>query len=58
MFDHESLGNITHRDKYLGKEEGIFFMRRKTKKETMKKRRNAYKNLQIRAGISAVMPVS
>ena len=55
---HESLGNITPRDKYQGKEKEIFTRRRRIKKETMKKRRNAYKNQQIRAGISAVMPVS
>jgi putative transposase len=54
---HESLGNITPRDKYLGREEGIFLARRQIKKETMKKRRKAYKNQRLRTGISEAMPV-
>ena len=55
---HESLGNITPRDKYLGREKEIFAARRETKKETVKKRRNAYRDQQLRTGISKVMPVS
>ena len=34
---HESLGNITPRDKYLGMEEKIFTRRRKIKKQTIRK---------------------
>jgi putative transposase len=55
---HESLGNITPRDKYLGKEEEILLARRKIKKETMEKRRKAYKDQLLRTGVSEAMPVS
>jgi hypothetical protein len=55
---HESLRNITPRDKYLGKEEEILLARRKIKKETMKKRRKAYKDQLLRTGISEAVPVS
>lgn len=55
---HESLGNITPRDKYLGRDEEIFAARRKIKKETMKKRRKAYRDQKLRAGESADLPVS
>ncbi len=55
---HESLGNITPRDKYLGKEDEIFEARRRIKKETMKRRRKAYRDQQMRSGISANMPLS
>jgi putative transposase len=55
---NESLGNITPRDKYLGREEEIFWARRKIKEETMKKRRKAYKDQLLRAGISDALPVS
>ena len=55
---HESLGNITPRDKYLGRDEEIVAARRKIKKETMKKRRKAYRDQKLRAGESADLPVS
>ena len=55
---HESLGNITPREKYLGKEEEILLARRKIKKETMEKRRKAYKDQLLRTGVSEAMPVS
>ncbi len=54
----ESLGNITPRDKYLGREDEIFTTRRKIKKETINKRRKANRNQQLRTDISASMPVS
>ena len=40
---HESLGNITPRDKYCGREQIIFERRRHIKKQTIKKRRRAYR---------------
>ncbi|MBA7581890.1 IS3 family transposase ISSsp2 [subsurface metagenome] len=55
---HESLGNITPQDKYLGREEEILERRRQTKEVTMNKRRKANRNQQWRTGISEVMPVS
>jgi len=55
---HESLGNITPRDKYQGKEQQIFTKRRRIKQETMGKRREAYRNQKLRTGISEKMPVS
>jgi len=55
---HESLGNITPRDKYFGREERIFAKRREIKKQTIKRRREIYRYQQLRAGISEVMPVS
>ena len=55
---HESLGNITPRDKYCGREEGIFARRRQIKKQTIKKRRQVYRYQQLRAGNSGVLPVS
>jgi hypothetical protein len=55
---HESLDNITPRDKYLGREESIFAQRRKIKKQTINRRREVYRNQQLRAGNSAVLPVS
>ena len=55
---HQSLGKITPRDKYLGRDEEIFAARRKIKKETMKKRRKAYRDQKLRAGESADLPVS
>ena len=55
---HDSLGNITPRDKYFGREERIFAQRRKIKKQTIKRRREVYRNQQLRAGNSAVLPVS
>jgi len=55
---HQSLGKITPRDKYLGRDEEIVAARRKIKKETMKKRRKAYRDQKLRAGESADLPVS
>ena len=47
---HESLGNITPRDKYLGREERIFTRRRRIKKQTIRRRREEYRNQLIRTG--------
>lgn len=47
---HESLGNITPRDKYLGREERIFIRRREIKRETIRRRREEYRNQLTRAG--------
>lgn len=55
---HEALGNITPRDKYLGKEHEILKRRRKIKKKTLNQRRKANKIQHMRAGTSEVVPVS
>lgn len=55
---HESLGNITPRDKYCGREQSIFARRREIKKQTIRKRRVAYRNQQLRAGNSVRLSVS
>ena len=55
---HESLGNITPREKYLEREGRIFAKRRKIKKQTIKKRRDRYRYQQLGAGNSAVLSVS
>ena len=55
---HESLGNITPRDKYLGMEEKIFTRRRKIKKQTIRRRRKAYRKQLMRAGNSEELLVS
>jgi putative transposase len=47
---HESLGNITPRDKYYGREGEILERRRKIKKQTIRRRREIYRNQLIRAG--------
>jgi len=47
---HESLGNITPRDKYLGREERIFTRRRRIKRQTIRRRREEYRNQLFRAG--------
>ena len=55
---HESLGNITPRDKYLGRAEEIQRRRRRIKERTLKQRRNANMVQQKRAGASEIVPVS
>ena len=55
---HESVGNITPRDKYLGREERIFTRRRQIKKQTIRRRREAYRNQRLRAGNSEESLVS
>ena len=55
---HESVGNITPRDKYLGREERIFTRRRQIKKQTIGRRREAYRNQRLRAGNSEESLVS
>ncbi len=44
--------------KYLGREEKIFMRRRKIKKQTIRRRREAYRNQRMRAGNSEELPVS
>lgn len=55
---HESLGNITPRDKYFGREEKIFTRRRRIKKETIRRRRAAYRNQLNRTANSGELLVS
>jgi hypothetical protein len=47
---HQSPGNITPRDKYLGRAEEIPQKRRKIKKKTLNQRREANRFQQSRAG--------
>ena len=55
---HEALGNITPRDKYLGREREILQRRRKIKEKTLNQRRKANRNQHNRAGRTDVVPVS
>jgi transposase InsO family protein len=55
---HEALGNITPRDKYLGREHEILQRRRKIKERTLNQRRKANRIQRSRAGTSELVPVS
>ena len=55
---HESLGNITPRDKYFGREEEISAKRRKIKIQTIKRRKEVYRYQQLGAGNAATLSVS
>jgi len=45
---YEAVGNITPRDKYLGKEHQILARRRKIKEKTLNQRRKANRNQEKR----------